>query len=146
VHFCWKWVICHSGFTSYSCARAASCTKLDMDINSMVSSKSLREVMSFYFHPIDSAISCNFGFSPLYYTYWYVMSGIGNYWITLQSILITAPNIRLRGGSSAMEGRVEILYNNTWGTVCDDSWSNADAAVACFMLGYSRWQKCWLYK
>jgi hypothetical protein len=39
-----------------------------MDMNSMVFSKGLSDVMSlnvkFYFHPIDKAKLCSFGFSP----------------------------------------------------------------------------------
>ena len=46
-------------------------------------------------------------------------------------------NVRLSGGSDHNEGRVEVYFNNTWGTICDSSWDINDAIVVCRMLGYS---------
>ena len=47
-------------------------------------------------------------------------------------------DIRLIGGSTALEGRVEVCDSQAWGTVCDDFWSSVDAGVACIQLGYQR--------
>ena len=47
--------------------------------------------------------------------------------------------LRLAEGITLNEGRVEICFNETWGTICDDAWDNLDANVACSSYGYSRY-------
>ena len=37
-----------------------------------------------------------------------------------------------------MSGRLEIFIDGEWGTICDDSWGDTEADVACRQLGYSR--------
>ena len=45
-------------------------------------------------------------------------------------------DVRLVGGRSDNEGRVEVCLNHAWGTVCDSSWGTEEANVVCHQLGF----------
>ena len=38
---------------------------------------------------------------------------------------------------SEYKGRVDVYINNQWGSICDDSWGDIEAAVVCRQLGWA---------
>ena len=50
--------------------------------------------------------------------------------------------LRLTGGQTVDEGIVEVLYNGSWGSVCDDLVTKDTADIICRMLGYPRARRC----
>ena len=60
-------------------------------------------------------------------------------YICLSYSHVAHPNqfqVRLVGGSNDAEGRVEVLYDGSWGTICDRWWDLRDTRVVCRMMGF----------
>ena len=47
--------------------------------------------------------------------------------------------VRLVGGYTPMEGRVEVCANGIWKMVCHDNWNQPDGNVVCRELGYGEY-------
>ena len=65
---------------------------------------------------------------------WYCKNALIKYFLCLDC---SDGNIRLMGGMSPLEGRVEICQNNAYSTVCDDLWDELEARVVCRQLNYT---------
>jgi len=55
------------------------------------------------------------------------------YFNVFSSIIVL---VRLVGGWTPREGRLEILHNGVWGTVCDDGFTDDAARVVCYSIGF----------
>ena len=57
-----------------------------------------------------------------------------------QSVCTIEGDLRLRGGNSTHQGRVELCSQGIWGTISHDFrfnfWSAGEAMVVCRQLGY----------
>ena len=60
----------------------------------------------------------------------------------IYSLLLTATlaqcregDVRLQGGRTRSEGRVELCVKQTWTPVCDRNWGEEEARVVCSQLG-----------
>ncbi|XP_052268583.1 neurotrypsin-like [Dreissena polymorpha] len=56
-----------------------------------------------------------------------------------QAAIVCNSSVRLVNGSSERSGRVEVLHQGRWGTICADEFTNREADVVCRKAGIRLW-------
>ena len=55
-----------------------------------------------------------------------------------EDVSVSCITVRLVGGPSPREGRLQVRYNGAWGTVCDNGFNDNSAGAVCNMLGHGK--------
>ena len=65
------------------------------------------------------------------------------YFIRLQNSLACKDgDLKLVGSKSENEGRLEVCFDQRWGTINENGWTHIDTQVTCRQLGYSTSGTC----
>lgn len=54
----------------------------------------------------------------------------------LDALVPVTLSVRVQEGTEPYNGRIEVMYNGEWGTICNMGWDLNDARVFCRQLGY----------